>query len=481
MIEDLQHPQKALEFINELVIEKTNKRLNTNQENFFLGAWQGRSNADIYTDYSFSCSYDTVERTISNQVWNIMKEILGEKVNKSNLQGAVNAAWMKKQSSLSNPRQDENGGGTLLPTPGPVVENAENSQLPLEERELPEGLVPLNSHFYIERHVDSSCHEAIKYPGALLRIKASHLMGKTSVLERVLAKAKEQGYEVVKLSFVPDRSVFCDLYKFTQHFCVCVSKLLGMVNQLDIYWDNTCSCTHNVTKYFEEYLLAGRDKPLVLALDNFDLVFDQPELADDICGLFRDWHNNLARQSDECGAIWKKLRLIIVHSTDVYSSLNITDSPLNGVGKVVPLKEFNRKQVIELTQRYEFDFAETEIDQLMYWFSGYPYLLRLALDHLKYEQVSLERLFQIAPTATGPFRAYLRHYLGMLDLKQNRELAIDFQRVIRANAPITIRPIVAFKLESMGLVKMQDDDYWVTSCNLFHQYFLKHLKNFLGD
>lgn len=345
--------------------------------------------------------------------------------------------------------------------------------------ESPEGLVPLDSHFYIERYnVESLCSH-IKQPGAQFRIKAPQKMGKTSELERIIAELKKQGYEVVKLSFTPDSLFFSDLYRFTRDFCVRVSKLLRMDNQLDIYWDNTCSCISNVTKYFEEYLLAGRSKPLVLVLDNFDFVFEQPNIANDICGLLRDWHNNLAKQSDECGAIWKKLRLIIVHSTDVYSSLNITDSPLNGVGRVILLEEFNSKQVIELTRRYEFDFAETEIEELMYWFGGHPYLLRLALHHLKSERVSLEKFLQLAPAAAGPFSAYLRYHLGML--QQNRELATAFHKVIESNKPVSIKPIVAFKLESMGLVKTQDYDHWSPSCNLFYQYFLKHLKNFLSD
>lgn len=476
MIEDLQDPQKALDFINELAIDKRGSRLNANQGNFFLGAWQGKSSARIHTDYSFSCSYDTVERTISHQVWSIIKEILGEKVNKSNLHGAVNAAWKKKQSSLSNPRQDGNGGGTLLPTLIPVVENPESSQLPLEERELPEGLVPLNSHFYIEHHVESSCYEAVKHPGALIRIKAPQKMGKTSLLERICVQAEMQGYETVNLTFEIDRIVFSNLYKFTQYFCVCVGKLLGMDDQLDQYWDDTYGCTKNVTTYFEEYLLAKRNTPLVLALDNVDLVFEQPEIANEFCGLLRFWHNTLVNRSDARGAIWKKLRLIVVHSTDVYGSLDIINSPLNGVGKVVPLKEFSREQVIKLAQRYEFNFAETEIEQLMNLVGGHPYLLRLALAYLKSHSVSLERLSQIASTGASPFCTYLRDILEKLRQHQGMETA--FQRVIRTSEPVTLKSIEAFKLESMGLVKMQGDDYWIVSYNLFAQYFRSQFKDF---
>ncbi|MEM9803745.1 MAG: AAA-like domain-containing protein [Cyanobacteria bacterium P01_D01_bin.56] len=64
--------------------------------------------------------------------------------------------------------------------------------------EIPEGVVPLDSNFYIERpSVESRCNEITLKPGSLLRVKAPRQMGKTSLITRILAHAADQGAQTV--------------------------------------------------------------------------------------------------------------------------------------------------------------------------------------------------------------------------------------------------------------------------------------------
>jgi hypothetical protein len=50
--------------------------------------------------------------------------------------------------------------------------------------EEPEGQVPLESAFYVERPpIESDCYETIIRPGALIRVKAPRQMGKSSLTE----------------------------------------------------------------------------------------------------------------------------------------------------------------------------------------------------------------------------------------------------------------------------------------------------------
>ena len=61
----------------------------------------------------------------------------------------------------------------------PVNLNSEpNPLIQPPELEYPEGQVPLNSPFYVERTpIESDCYEVVLKPGSLLRIKAPKLMG----------------------------------------------------------------------------------------------------------------------------------------------------------------------------------------------------------------------------------------------------------------------------------------------------------------
>ena len=55
--------------------------------------------------------------------------------------------------------------------------------------------------------------------------------------------------------------------------------------------------------------------------------------------MLRGWYES-AKQGDRIGQIWQKLRLVVVHSTEAYPSLDINHSPFN-VGIAIDLPEFN--------------------------------------------------------------------------------------------------------------------------------------------
>lgn len=159
-------------------------------------------------------------------------------------------------------------------------------------------------------------------------------MGKTSLLSRILQQAKELDYLTVPLSFqLADTAVFADLDKFLRWFCASVGRRLRLPNRLNDYWDEIFGSKDNCTAYFEEYLLSEIDRPLTLGLDEVDCVFQHPEIAADFFGLLRAWHEE-AKSRD----LWKKLRLVVVHSTEVYIPLNINQSPFN-VGLPIELPE----------------------------------------------------------------------------------------------------------------------------------------------
>ncbi|HEY9604449.1 MAG TPA: AAA-like domain-containing protein, partial [Allocoleopsis sp.] len=268
----------------------------------------------------------------------------------------------------------------------PTVESFDCPPLPFAEVELPGGQVDLASAFYVERPpIEARCYEAIAKPGSLIRIKAPRQMGKTSLMARVLQQAEVKGCLKVPLSFqLADAKVFADLDKFLQWFCASIGRRLKLANKLKDYWDDIFGSKDNCTAYFEEYLLAEIDKPLALGLDEVDLVFEYPDIASDFFALLRAWHEE-AKNRD----IWKKLRLVVVHSTEVYIPMNINQSPFN-VGLPIELPEFTSEQVLDLTQRHRLDWDATQVEQLMEMVGGHPYLVRVALYTIARQDMTLE-------------------------------------------------------------------------------------------
>ena len=190
-----------------------------------------------------------------------------------------------------------------------------------------------------------------------------------------------------------------------------------------------------------------------------------------LCLLLRGWYE-AAKQGDKIGNIWKKLRLLVVHSTESYPSLDTNHSPFN-VGLAVELPEFNLQQVTELANQNELRLlGEQDLSQLMGLLGGHPYLVEQAIIYLKSQQVTLQELLRLAPTEQGIFSDHLRQQLW--HLQNNPQLELGYKTVVMANAPVQLDTEVAFKLHSLGLVKFSSNSC-VPSYNLYRQYFSTRL------
>lgn len=337
------------------------------------------------------------------------------------------------------------------------------------ELEEPEGQIAIGSKFYALRSpIEQDCCETILRSGALIRIKAPRQMGKSSLLMRTLTYAKHKGCQVAHLYVQQaDSDVFTDLDLFLQWFCASVAAELDLEEKIDEYWQGVLGSKNKCTKYFQRYLLAAFDTPIVLGLDDLDLIFQYPKIAADFFGLLRAWHEKAKNEE-----IWKKLRLVIVHSKEVYIPLNINQSPFN-VGLPIELPEFNYEQVRDLVSRHQLNWQKTDIDQLMQLTGGQPYLVRQALYQIARGRLNWLQLMQSASTEEGIYGDHLRRQLG--NLKEDEELVEAFKELLTSDRPLQLDSRLAFKLRSIGLVKFLGNQV-VPMCELYYEYFRQSLR-----
>jgi len=336
---------------------------------------------------------------------------------------------------------------------------------------LPEGQVPLDSKFYVERSpIEINCCKTILQPGALIRIKAPRRTGKSSLMVRMLSHAAQQGYQTVFLSFqLAERSIFKDLDKFLQWFSASVGLGMHLPNHIEDYWDELFGSKISCKIYFEQYLLAKTNQPLVLALDDVDRLFYYPEVAEEFFCLLRTWHEQAKNQH-----VWQKLRLVVAHSTEVYIPLNVHKSPFN-VGLPIKLSPFNDSQVSYLAGQYGLNWSSQQTEQLMAIANGLPYLIQWGLYSLWEQNISPPELLQQALNDMGIFADHFRRLLWTL--KQDPNLAKAFAQVVQASNPVELELLPAFKLESMGLVHLRGNNA-IPSCDLYAQYFRDHLNDY---
>lgn len=439
-----------LEIINRQLLETQNPPLNSAENLIMRGIWEHKTYNQIAEEAGYSPGYFT--NVVAPELCRRLSSIVGQRITKKNCrmllesyiaaQISLNKTWLKQPS------------GNYSDTPSPD-----------KSPRFPNGAVSLDSPFYIERPpIEENVYTEITKPGALVRIKAPQEMGKTSMLLRVLDYASQQDYHTVNLNLQQtDQAVLSDLNRLLRWLCASVSRQLNIEPKLDDYWDEDIGSKVSCTLYFRGYLLESIRSPVLLALDEVNQIFEHPEVAKDFLPLLRSWYEEAKRLK-----IWQKLRLVVVHSTEIYVPLHLKQSPFN-VGLPIQLNGFGLEEVQELARRYGINWTDgEEAKQLMAMVGGHPALVHTAIYHLSRGDITLDQLIQTAPTPTGIYSSHLQRHLATL--QEQSELAIALNTVINANEPVQLEPITAYKLSSMGLIK-QSGDKAILACELYRLYF----------
>jgi hypothetical protein len=430
------------------------KHLNNLQDLLFRGSWLGKKYQEIASEIGYDHDYI---RAVGFQMWKNLSDAFGEKVTKNNFRSVLQRQVGKSNEELA-PAAKPQAGVQVSSQPGK-----------LPHLELPAGPVSLDSPFYLKRPpIEERCYGEILKPGALIRLRAPNQMGKTSLKNRILAHAENEGCRSVRLNFEQaEEAVLGNLNQFLRWCCANVSRQLQLPPKLDDYWDEDFGSKVSCTLYIQGYILQQLDSPLVLSLDEVNRLFEFPKIAHNFLPLLRSWYEE-ARDVD----LWQKLRLILVHSTEIYVPLNISQSPFN-VGLSICLPEFTPAQVQDLAQLHGLDWSQgSETERLIAMVGGHPYRVRLALYHLASDELSLETLLQEAPTLSGIYSHHLRHQ--WTTLQQNPALLTALEQVVKSESGVCIEPIPAYKLESMGVIKIKGNQVF-PSCELYRLYFRSQL------
>ena len=421
------------------------------QEVVLRSSWQGKT----YTNIALEVHYGEERvRKVASNLWRLLSDLCQEPINKSNFRQVLEARRLTKaQQQLI----DEFTGIVI------------NTSL-----EFPSGPVSINSEFYIPRSpIEETAKAQISNPGSAMYIHAPRKMGKSSLLLRMIDHANNCGLQVVHLDFQQaEQALLTNLDKLLRWLCANVSRELGLEPKLHLYWDEEMGSKISCSLYFKSYLLASSDTPLVLILNEVDWVLEYPEIARDFFSLLRSWYEQ-ARQMD----VWQKLRLVLAGSMEILLPPKSTQSQFS-IGFSLKLPPFNGEQVKDLAQLYGLNWiTNSHIQDLMTMVGGHPFLVQLAFYHLMSmgaREEDLETILQKAPTEEGIYKQYLQQYL--LALTKEPELEKAFLQTIAATEAVHIEPMLAYKLQSMGLINLSGDRAY-PACELYRLYFRRKLQS----
>jgi hypothetical protein len=258
-----------------------------------------------------------------------------------------------------------------------------------------------------------------------VRIKSPQMTGKTSLLNWLLDKMQQHQYQTVRINLRrADKKIFRDIDMLLRWFSANITKQLGRELVLDDYWDAEIGSKVSCTSFLQDGILDGLTEGLLLAIDDIDVIFAYPDVAEDFLSLLREWH-----EEANFTPSWQKLRLVVAHTTEVYIALDLNQSPFN-VGLPVQLPAFNKQQVLNLAEQHGWPDVQS-IDQVLELVGGHPYLMQMALYHLGQQQLSLTDFLATAATYHGIYGNHLRHYLASLQTQP--DLLTAMQEVVNSD------------------------------------------------
>ena len=241
---------------------------------------------------------------------------------------------------------------TTIPAPKPYADPRF-----LEALHEPGGAVRARSDFYVARAGDDLLRRELAKPhGTTTTIRASRQSGKSSLLVRGIAQARQQRSKVIYLDLQPVEPRYLEnLDSFLHYFATnLVTQLRLDPTEVDKAWRGGLGAPDKTTYLLEEYVLPTVDTQIVLALDEVDRLLGVP-FQDTFFGLLRYWHNSRALNE-----LWEKLDLVLVISTEPHLLIkDVTQSPFN-VGQKIRLDDFTNGQVQELNARYRLPLPDAE-------------------------------------------------------------------------------------------------------------------------
>lgn len=346
-----------------------------------------------------------------------------------------------------------------IPSPVPSAQ-----PVPLESPD--QGTMALASRLYVRRVEDDRALRAVAAQEGTVIIKGARQMGKSSLLNRMMAGAVDQAQQVIFLDFqLFDQPALENRERFFRQFCTFLADELELPNRLDEYWDADLPLPKICTSYMGRYLLKALDGPVVLAMDEVDRVLSTG-FRSDFFGMLRSWHNKRAMSK-----LWRGFSQVLVISTEPYQLIeDLNQSPFN-VGQTLRLQDFTVAQVAELNGRHGSPLGAGELDELMRLLAGHPYLVRRSLYLLATEEYTPATFFAEAASDRGPFGGHLRRHLFRLQGKADltRGLLEILHRASCADEQLV------WRLEGAGLVT-RDEPRVVPRCDLYATYFKKHLQ-----
>jgi len=323
------------------------------------------------------------------------------------------------------------------------IENStEKRSMPLV---MPGGNISLYPHYYIDRSKEQDFLHYLLNEGAVMRIKGPRQFGKTSLVSKVLDYGRRHHHQVIPINFQQlTGENLKNLDSLLKIICSQSSKSLNLPVRINDFWEDPYVDVKMKCTQYIEYLLKESEFPILMAIDEVDRIFDYKESSYEFFGMLRYWH-----ESRIDNIVWRKFKLVIAHSSEVFLSIdNINQSPFN-VGIEQALNEFSLDEVKLFMYKHDLSLSDDQLKKLMDIVGGHPFLIHKAFYEIKSGNYTFDKFLQKAHTEDGPYSDHLKRHYRMLS--QNSDYSSAVKELIKDHKIKDLQ--IYYKFLAAGLIK----------------------------
>lgn len=430
---------QLVELTEAVIKSKTNASLSRVQKIVLQECCQEQSQTYEQIALAVNYSPNYLKKKVIPSLWKTLSEVFSEKVTKANCR-------------------------SILEKNVTILENLQSPEIPPDR---PEGPLPLNSPFYIHRFdLEGWVCKELSMPGALLCLRGTSKIGKTSLLLRSL-DSLEKRYKIICLSLNEISELgLSSTETFLRWLCANITQHFESKICLQEFWQDEIGALTNCSLYFKKYLLSCSQSPVIVALDKFERLFTHPTVMNDFLCLLQLWY-----EKAKSSLIWQKLRFILIYSTEEHLLLT-THKPLIKIVQILDIPSLNILQIQELANAYQLALTIPESEHLLCLTGGHSNIVQsFFYDAVRYPDAKKKSLSNF-----GVNLEFVNNHLQekLYWLERDPNLITAYQKLINSNQSVVLTQEIAFKLQSLGLIYKYKNVVRIT-CELYREYFRARL------
>ncbi len=330
------------------------------------------------------------------------------------------------------------------------------------------GSMPVNSLYYVNRDADIAVQESLDTTGSVIVLRGPRQTGKSSLLNRALSTIYKEKATII----------FTDFSQFSNEDIkdldtLCMRVIGNIMSQVDenasssLTWNPMHGAGGNMEHAIHHSVLKKIPGRIVWAMEEVDRVLVRP-FSTEFFSFLRGYHE---KGKTDLGRLWKNLTMIMTVTTEPHLYIkDLNRSPFNIVPSI-NLFDFTLDQVEDLNNRYGNPVSSREgLKAVMLLTGGQPYLVQRVLYTLSHKEDSMDHLFSVASSPSGPFGEHLHQTVGLAMRDSALQVAL-----VKLVARMPAERADLLRLECAGIIINTGKNEFKFRCELYRKFVTEHI------